>query len=115
VRFFADECVDMRIVRILRRAGYEVLEPAQSARGGSDIDVLSAALDQNAVLLTEDSDFGALLFRDGLTAIGVFYFRCDDPQRCAAAVIENLDAVAGSIVVVTDHGVRVRPLQGGAF
>ncbi|MEQ8435434.1 MAG: DUF5615 family PIN-like protein [Oceanicaulis sp.] len=115
MRFFADECVDMRIVRALRRAGHEVLEPGQSERGGPDIGVLKAALDHNAVLLSEDSDFGALLFRDALTAIGVVYFRCDDPQRCVEAVLENLDKVAGAIVVVTDQGVRVRPLEGGAF
>lgn len=115
MRFFADECVDMRIVRALRDAGHVVLEPEHGARGAPDSGVLAAAAANDAVLLTEDSDFGALLFRDGLKAIGVFYFRCDDPKRCVDAVLENLDRVTGAIVVVTEAAIRIRPLERGPF
>ncbi|MCC5994813.1 MAG: DUF5615 family PIN-like protein [Oceanicaulis sp.] len=103
--------MDMRIVRALRSAGHEVLQPDFSDRGAADDSVLETALKNRAVLLTEDRDFGALLFRDSLDAMGVFYFRCDDPVRCTKAVLDTLDRVLGNFVVVTDRAVRVRPLK----
>ncbi|MFP4520032.1 MAG: DUF5615 family PIN-like protein [Oceanicaulis sp.] len=115
MRVFADECVGMRIVRALGEAGQEVLEPEHGARDAPDTGVLSAARGGKAILLTEDSDFGALLFRDGLSAVGVFYVRCDDPDICVRAVLDNPGAAAGSIVVVSARGVRVRPLERGPF
>lgn len=115
MRFFADECVDHRIVRSLRSDGHEVLEPQFGTHGAPDASVLKAATAKDCILLTADSDFGALLFRDGMAAKGVFYFRSDDPETCIAAVQDHLDDVAGAIVVVTDNGVRKRPLSPGAF
>jgi predicted nuclease of predicted toxin-antitoxin system len=111
VRFFADECVDMRVVHALRSAGHEVLQPDFSDRGAADDSVLETALNNKAVLLTEDRDFGALIFRDLHDAVGVFYFRCDDPGRCTKAVLDTLDRVHGNLVVVTDRAIRVRPLK----
>lgn len=111
MRFFADECVDMRVVHALRNAGHEVLQPDFSDRGAADGSVLEAALKSRAVLLTEDRDFGALLFRDLHDAVGVFYFRCDDPVRCTRAVLDTLERVQGHFVVVTDRAIRVRPLK----
>ncbi|KAA5803978.1 hypothetical protein F1654_09325 [Alkalicaulis satelles] len=102
----------MRIVRALRSAGHEVLQPDFSARGAADDSVLEAALKSRAVLLTEDRDFGALLFRDSRDAVGVVYFRCDDPARCTQAVLDTLHRVTGHFVVVTDRAIRVRPLKG---
>lgn len=114
MRFFADECVDMRIMRALRSAGHEVLQPDFSHRRAADDRVLETALKNKAVLLTEDRDFGALIFRDLLDAVGVFYFRCDDPGRCTKAVLDTLDRVHGNLVVVTDRAIRLRPLKGGS-
>ncbi len=112
MRFFADECVDMRLVRALRADGHEVLEPA---RGASDISVLAEASKAGCILLTADSDFGALLVRDGLSASGVICFRSDDVSRCLAAVRDHVDDAEGAILVVTDTGVRTRPLSPGAL
>jgi hypothetical protein len=111
VRFFADECVDMRVVHALRNAGHEVLQPDFSDRGAADDSVLETALNNKAVLLTEDRDFGALIFRDLHDAVGVFYFSCDDPGRCTKAVLDTLDRVHGNLVVITDRAIRVRPLK----
>lgn len=114
MRFFADECVDMRIVRALRSAGHEVLQPDFSDRRAADDRVLETALKNKAVLLTEDRHFGALIFRDLHDAVGVFYVRCDDPGRCTKAVLDTLDRVQGNFVLVTDRAIRVRPLKGGS-
>lgn len=101
----------MRVVHALRSAGHEVLQPDFSDRGAADDSVLETALNNKAVLLTEDRDFGALIFRDLHDAVGVFYFRCDDPGRCTKAVLDTLDRVHGNLVVVTDRAIRVRPLK----
>ena len=115
MRFFADECIDMRIARALRQDGHEVLEPDFGRRGASDASVLTTANDAHCILLTADSDFGTLLFRDGMTAKGVFFFRSDNVDHCIASVRDHLIHVEGAIIVITDGGVRARPLSSGAL
>jgi predicted nuclease of predicted toxin-antitoxin system len=70
-----DESVDGTIVLILRRDGFEVSYVAEMAPGMSDEDVLEAANRDGALLLTADSDFGELVFRQSRINAGVVLIR----------------------------------------
>lgn len=113
MRFFADECIDMRVARALEAEGHEIVEPHRSQKGAPDLAVLASASEQDCILLTADGDLGRLLFVDGLTARGVFYLRSDDPDTCLKGIRDHLGCVEGAIVVVSDRAVRVRPLAKG--
>jgi predicted nuclease of predicted toxin-antitoxin system len=63
MRWLADECVAAPLVWFLRAGGHDVLYVAESAAGLSDPDVISLALREKRLLLTEDKDFGDLVFR----------------------------------------------------
>ena len=63
MRWLADECVDAALVRRLRTAGHDVIYAAEVASGATDAQILRRANDEDRLLLTEDKDFGELVFR----------------------------------------------------
>jgi predicted nuclease of predicted toxin-antitoxin system len=62
VRWLADECVAAPLVNSLRAAGHDVTYVAEVAASLGDTDVIALAMRENRVLLTEDKDFGDLVF-----------------------------------------------------
>lgn len=98
MRFYADECFDGRIVAALLASGADVASAAALAQGASDVDVLAAGYTASRVVLTEDKDFGALVFKDDRANAGVVLVRVDK--------ISDADAVAlaASILALSDHG-----------
>jgi predicted nuclease of predicted toxin-antitoxin system len=62
MQFLADESCDFAVVRALRVAGHDVLVAAEILPRAEDQDVLRMALDEGRILLTEDKDFGQLVF-----------------------------------------------------
>ena len=73
--FLADESCDFAIIRALRDAGEDVAAIAEIAPGADDVTVLDMARRDERVLLTEDKDFGNLLFAGGYPTGGVI---CSD-------------------------------------
>jgi predicted nuclease of predicted toxin-antitoxin system len=73
----ADENIDRGIVERLRRDGHAVVWIAELSPSVSDEDVLHRATSIPAVLLTEDKDFGELVYRRGLSHAGVLLVRLE--------------------------------------
>jgi predicted nuclease of predicted toxin-antitoxin system len=67
------------LVASLRAAGHDVSYVAEVASGMTDEEVLKLAQDEQRVFLTEDKDFGELIFRFRLPAPGLVLasHRCD--------------------------------------
>ena len=113
MRFLADESCDFAVVRTLRDAGYDVLAVAEAARGATDPEVIRLATREQRVLLTEDKDFGQLVFAAGAGSLGVMLVRFPSLARrtVGAAVLHAVrrlgDQLSGSFVVVEPGRVRV--------
>ena len=113
MRFLADESCDFIVVRALRSAGHDVLSVADMARGAKDPIVLGLAREQARVLLTEDKDFGRLVYAAGQGSLGVVLFRFPARARGAleAAALRAVsrigDRLTSSFVVVEPGRVRV--------
>jgi predicted nuclease of predicted toxin-antitoxin system len=75
VRWLVDECVAVRLVSSLRAVGHDVIYIAEAAASISDTDVIAFTMRENLVLLTEDKDFGDLVFRRGFSVPGVVLMR----------------------------------------
>jgi predicted nuclease of predicted toxin-antitoxin system len=75
MNILADESVDQPIVERLRADGHDVLAVVEMAPGLPDEDVLTLANQRGAVLLTADTDFGELVFRQHRLATGVVLIR----------------------------------------
>jgi hypothetical protein len=113
MRFIADESCDFGVVRALRSAGHEVLAVAESAPGAADSTVIARAIDEQRVLLTEDKDFGRLVFASGGTAAPVLLIRYPAGARGSLAddvcafVTTNDAALVRSFVTLTPGKARV--------
>ena len=75
MNFLADESVDQQIVDRLREDGHFVVYVAEMDPGIDDKDVLYAANQQMALLITADKGFGELVFRQRLVSKGVVLVR----------------------------------------
>jgi predicted nuclease of predicted toxin-antitoxin system len=86
VRWLADECVAAPLVGFLRNAGHDVAYVAEAAAGLSDADVINLASREMRLLLTEDKDFGDLVFRRERTVPGVVLLRIGRENRALKAI-----------------------------
>jgi predicted nuclease of predicted toxin-antitoxin system len=75
IRFLADESCDFSVVRSLRSAGYDVVAVTESFPSASDKEVLGVAVEEDRILITEDSDFGEWVFAHREKMRGVLYIR----------------------------------------
>ena len=76
--FVADENFDFSTVKALRTKGYSVFAIAESFPSIPDPQVLQIAVDRNAILLTEDKDFGELVHRLRIPHYGILLVRLLD-------------------------------------
>jgi hypothetical protein len=81
MRWLADECVDAPIVDHLRAAGHDVTYMAEIAAGASDVETIIRAQTESRLLLTEDKDFGELVFRRMRAVPGLVLLRIDPERR----------------------------------
>lgn len=75
LRFLADESCDFGVVRALRAEGYDVLALTEITTRSVDSDVIAQASQEKRVLLTEDKDFGQLVFASQADSAGVILIR----------------------------------------
>ncbi|MBI1832489.1 MAG: DUF5615 family PIN-like protein [Planctomycetes bacterium] len=116
MRFLADENVARDLVAWLRAGGHDVLYAAEAQAGASDLSWAIRAEQEQRIILTQDKDFGELVFRDGQTTHGIILLRLDELP--VSAILARLQAVwavveanpSGRFIVITETKVRVRPL-----
>lgn len=81
IQFYADENVDDRIIRGLRRRGLEIITTVEVGLiGNTDAEQLSHATLHSRVLLTSDRDFLELhsrWIREGKQHSGIIYYSQD--------------------------------------
>lgn len=116
MRFLVDESLSHRVASALTRAGHQALHVGDvGLLGAHDEAVLALAAEQARILLTADTDFGALLALSGITAPRVVLLRRGDrrAQQRAQAVLDASKAAGdaleeGALVVVEGTRLRVR-------
>ena len=116
MRWLADECVAAPLVAALRSIGHDVLYVAEVAAGLSDADVIALALREKRLLLTEDKDFGDLVFRRERAVPGVVLMRVAPENsvlkttRLAAAVERYGEGLFARYLVIEEARFRSRRL-----
>ena len=113
----ADECCDISLVASLRNDGHDVLYILEKRPGLSDDEVLNDAYTEGRILITEDKDFGELVYRLRKPSKGIILIRIDVRERQIKwarlkKLIENYqDRLEGNFVVIDSHKFRFRPLR----
>ena len=117
MRFLADECVDASLVENLRAAGHDVRTVQETDPSADDVAVITLAVREDRILLTEDKDFGELCVRHRMPAPGVILLRIGPHlrhhkwPRLVAAFDALKDRLAGHYTVVQVDKIRIRPLD----
>ena len=117
MNFVADESVDGPTVARLRQDGHRVTYIAEVMPGSADTDVLERAEVEQAVLLTEDLDFGELVMRQRRRVPGVVLIRLPalPPARKAPLVsrviAEHQARLVDAFAVIMPGRVRVHGLR----
>jgi hypothetical protein len=83
VLFLADERADFSVARALRAAGHDVSAVADLSPRADDEQVLESARSEQRILLTEDKDFGQLVYADQQATGGVILMRYPASARIA--------------------------------
>lgn len=95
----ADESCAGPVIRALRAGGHDLLAIADSAPGASDEAVIARAFNEGRVLITEDRDFGELVYARGHSAAGVVLVKFPSRVRSAkpTAVVEALSKLGARL------------------
>jgi predicted nuclease of predicted toxin-antitoxin system len=118
LRFLADESCDFAVVRALRSAGHDVVAVAEISPGAEDAQILHLASQQQRIVITEDKDFGQLVFAFGKNTQGVIFLRYPSSVRLKIAKeIVNLvkrygEKLTGRFTVVQPGRIRIGQTPG---
>jgi predicted nuclease of predicted toxin-antitoxin system len=108
VRFVADESCDFGVVRALRGARHEVVAIAEISPRLSDEKVLALAKEKDHVLITEDKDFGELVYAQKQETRGVILLRFPGNARTAMARV-TAEAVRALGAKLTERFTVIEP------
>jgi predicted nuclease of predicted toxin-antitoxin system len=115
MKFLVDESTGSAVAEYLRSAGHDVLAVAEAMPQSEDPDILARAAGEGRIIVTNDKDFGELIFRSGKAHHGVLLLRLHDESSTnrvsvVKSVIEQyIDRLVGCFTVATEVGVRIRP------
>ena len=114
MKLLADENIEREFIDALRRENFEVLSIREINAGIDDEKVLQTAEEENAVLLTNDKDFGELVFRRKLVSRGVLLLRLSDLplaekiEITVKAIRENETKLENAFTVISENSIRIR-------
>ena len=118
LRFLADESCDFAVVRALRAEGYDVLAISEVMQRSDDRELIEQASRERRILLTEDKDFGWLVYVSHTDSAGVILIRF--PGNARQTLVDTfIDLVrsqgqdlVGAFVVVQPGHTRIRHSPG---
>lgn len=119
MKLLLDANLSPRVARLLKEEGHDAIHVADvGLLTATDPVILRAAAKEGRVLLTADSDFGALLALGSLASPSVLLLRSADhlrPAEQAELIAANLPRIAedlekGAIASLTRDRLRVREL-----
>ena len=117
MKFLIDVCAGSRDMReTLTELGHDAIFAADIDPKASDETLLALSAEQGRILVTEDKDFGDLVFVFGLPHAGIIRFAELDSSEEASAMeylINNhaADMQSGGMIVVTPNRIRIRPSE----
>lgn len=122
MRLLVDANLSHRVAELLRDAGHDAVHVREiGLQHASDAEILDAATAEEQVIISEDTDFGALLAHRQSSGPSLVLLRSIEPitpQQQAMLLTANLptvekDLLEGAVAVLARRRLRVRRLPIG--
>jgi predicted nuclease of predicted toxin-antitoxin system len=113
--FLVDENIHPEVIRHLHTTGIKAISVKDvGLNGKSDLEILSLAIQKNQVVLTQDADFGKLVYTSEIKFPGIVYLRPGHRspsfhiQTLNAIMTERLDLMSPFILIGENKGNSVK-------
>ena len=109
-----DENVPSSMIAALREAGFSIELMEHVDAGAVDELVLGYAVERGLIVLTQDTDFGDLVYKNGLPHAGVVLVRlrgmdlAEKSRRVVEVFLDGGAALVGAFTVISNSGIRIR-------
>jgi len=116
VKIIADEDVNFHIVTALKNKAFDIISVLREYQGYLNEEIIGLSKRFNALLLTEDSDFGHWVFAKNKKEISVIFLRYNskDLVKITDSLIKVLNdygaSLYGKFVVITVNKIRIREI-----
>jgi len=113
MRFLVDECKGPAVAKWLQGLHHDVFSVYDEARGLDDESIIEKANLENYILVTNDKNFGELVFRMRKPHKGVILLRLEDERsEKKIAVLQRVlesysDKLVNNFIIVTEKTVRI--------
>jgi predicted nuclease of predicted toxin-antitoxin system len=118
MKFLLDANVEYRLATYLLSLGYDVKTIARDYPSAlTDHEVLSIAVKDKRVLITNDRDYGELIFRQHLPHHGIIYFRLKNSKDISVklhwleTVLKVYKDHLHEYLVVNPNGIKIRKTE----
>ncbi len=114
MKILADENIEREFIEALREADFDVVSVRESYIGFADDEILQVAEQENAVILTYDTDFGELVFRYSLKSRGVILLRLSGLSlaerigKTVVAISEHNAELENAFTVISENSMRIK-------
>lgn len=116
MKWLADENFPIASFRLLITKGWDIKHISFEKPSIEDFEVIEFAIIERRIILTFDSDFGTLIFKDGYRPFGVIYFRLPHfHPETPANILLNLNQTDFQpfefhFTVISEDGIRQRTI-----
>ena len=115
----ADENIFDVIIQALESEGYDVLSIKNSSfRGLSDFDIVGLSINPPKIIITEDKDFGDIVFLENKKVTGVILLRYkafERPEIIKELILflkgESLKSLTNNFITISLGKIRIRKIQ----
>lgn len=116
LRFLVDESTGIQVSLFLTSQGFDSISATEKFLGFNDLNLLKIAEIEKRIVITNDKDFGELIFYRKLNSFGVILLRLKNESvshkiKLIDILLKNYpDKISGSFIVISEDTIRIRPI-----
>lgn len=111
-----DENIEYHWIQLIKHTSWDYFSVRENCPGISDKEVIEIAKVKKGLIVTEDKDFGELVFSHGIEDVSVLFMRYDQPQysqieayflKCIEDYLQNPSLC---FITISKNKIRIRKM-----